>query len=80
MCLNVQKNFAKLIHDLHAEIRRKISLNNEEYKLVADVHRRSKEFNVGEYVMVRIHPERIPKTFPKNFMQEPWALILSFIN
>ena len=59
------ENFSKYIHDLHAEIRRKISLSNEEYKLVADVHRRSKEFNVGDYVMVRILPERIPKMFSK---------------
>ena len=59
------ENIAKHINDLHAEIRRKISLNNEEYKLVVDVHRRSKEFNVGEYVMARIRPERIPKTFSK---------------
>ena len=59
------ENFAKHIHDLHAKIMRKISLSNEEYKLAADVHRRSKEFNVGEYVMVHIHPERIPKTFSK---------------
>ena len=59
------ENFAKHIHDLHAEIRRKISLSNEEYKLATDVHRRSKEFNVGDYVMVRIHSERIPKTFSK---------------
>ena len=29
------------------------------------MHRRSKEFHVGEYVMVRIRPERIPKTFSK---------------
>ena len=43
------ENFAKHIHDLHTEIRRKIYLSNEEYKLVANVHRRSKEFNVGEY-------------------------------
>ena len=57
------ENFAKHIHDFHVEIRRKISLSNEEYKLAADVHRRSKEFNVGDYVMVRIRPERIPKTF-----------------
>ena len=42
---------------------RKISLSNDEYKLVADVHRRSKEFNIGDYVMIRIRPERIPKTF-----------------
>ena len=59
------ENFATHIHDLHAEIRRKISLSNEEYKLAADVHRRSKEFNVGDHVMVRIRPERIPKTFSK---------------
>ena len=38
------ENFAKHIHDLHVEIRRKISLSNEEYKLAADVHRRSKKF------------------------------------
>ena len=64
MCVSEPtKNFAKHIHDLHAEIRRKISLSNEEYKLAANVHRRSKEFNVGDYVMVRIRPERIPKTF-----------------
>ena len=57
------ENFAKYIHNLHAEIRRKISLSNEEYKLAADVYQRYKEFNVSEYVMVRIRPERIPKTF-----------------
>ena len=59
------ENFAEYIHDLHAEIRRKISLSNEEYKLIADVHRRSKEFNIGDYVIVCIHPERIQKTFSK---------------
>ena len=59
------ENFAKHIHDLHAKIRQKIALSNEEYKLAVDVHRRSKEFNVGEYVMVHIRPERIPKMFSK---------------
>ena len=74
------ENFAKHIHDFHAEIRRNISLSNEEYKLVVDVHRRYTEFNVGDYVMVCIHPERILKMFSKNFMQELWAFILSFVN
>ena len=55
------ENFAQHGYDLHAEIRRKISLSNEEYKPSTDVHRRSKEFNVGDYVMVRIRPKRIPK-------------------
>ena len=59
------ENFVKHIHGLHAKIRRKIFLSNEEYKPIADVHHRYKEFNVGEYVMVRIRPERIPKTFSK---------------
>ena len=74
------ENFAKHIHELHAEIRRKISLSNDESKLVVDVHRRSKEFNVGEYVMVCIRLKEFQKRFQKNFMQEPWALILSFVN
>ena len=72
------ENFAKHIHDLHVEIRRKISLSNEEYKLATDVHRRSKEFNVGDYVMVRIRPERIPKTFSKNLYARamgPYSII-----
>ena len=73
------ENFAKHIHDLHAEIRRKISLSNEEYKLVADVHHRSKEFNVGDYVMVHIRPERIPKMFSKKLYAKAMGLILSFV-
>ena len=72
------KNLAKQIYDLHVEIRRKISLSNEEYKLTADVHRRFNEFNVGEYVTVRIHLERIPKTFSKKLYaraMNPYSII-----
>ena len=72
------KKFAKYINDLHAEIRRKISLSNEEYKLVADVHRRSKKFNVGDYVMVCIRLERIQKTFSKKLYaraMSPYSII-----
>ena len=72
------ENFAKHIHDLHAEIRRTISLSNEEYKLAADVHHRSKEFNVGDYVMVCIRLEIIPKTFSKKLYARamgPYSII-----
>ena len=62
------ENFTKHIHVLHVEIRQKFSLSNEEYKLAADVHRRSNEFNVGDYVMVLIRLERIPKTFLKKIL------------
>ena len=72
------ENFTKHIHDLHVEIKRNISLSNEKYKLVVDVHCRSKEFNVGEYVMVRIRPERISKTFSKILyarVMDPYSII-----
>ncbi|KAF2310489.1 hypothetical protein GH714_012893 [Hevea brasiliensis] len=39
------KSFAQHIHDFHAEIKQKIALSNENYKLAATVHRRNKEFN-----------------------------------
>ena len=74
------ENFSKHIHDLHVEIRRKISLSNEEYKLAADVHRRSKEFDVGEYVMVRIRPKRILKMFSNKLYTKSMVHILSFVN
>ena len=72
------ENFAKHIHDLHAEIRRKIFLSNEEYKLSTNVHHRYKEFNVGEYVMVRIRPERIPKMFSKRLYARNMGLPLLY--
>ena len=42
------------------------------------MHRRSKEFNVSDYVMVRIRPERIPKTFSKKLyarVMGPYSII-----
>ena len=72
------ENFAKHIHDLHVKIRRKISLSNEEYKPVVDMHRRSKEFNVYDYVMVQIRSERIPITFSKKLYaraMDPYSII-----
>ena len=42
------------------------------------MHRRSKEFNVGDYVMVRILPERIPKTCLKKLyarVMGPYSII-----
>jgi len=53
--------FAQHIHDLHAEIRRKIALSNDSYKYSADMHRRAANFEVGDFVMARIQPERLPR-------------------
>ena len=46
--------------------------------MAADVLRRSEEFNVGDYVMVRICPEIIPKTFLKKLFARftgPYSII-----
>ena len=62
------ETFAKHIHDIHAGVQQKIAQSNENYKLAANVHRRKLEFNDGDYVMVRICPERFPKySFRKLF-------------
>ena len=45
---------------LHEEIRKKIMKNNVDYKNSADSHRRLRTFNVSDYVMVRMRPERFP--------------------
>ena len=42
------------------------------------MHRRSKKFNVGDYVMVRIRPKRIPKMFSKKLYArviDPYSII-----
>jgi hypothetical protein len=57
--------FARNIHDLHAEINQRINNSNATYKKAADVHRRLKEFSIGDFVMVRIKPERFPQGVAK---------------
>ena len=55
------ESFAHHLHALHQEIRRKILISNENYKTSADIHRRTQIFEVGDLVMVRNRPERLPK-------------------
>ena len=51
-------SFAEHIRSLHKEISDKINLSNQVYKYLAYFYRRVKEFNEGDYVMIRIRPER----------------------
>jgi len=53
-------SFALHIHDLHKEISNQIQKNNANYKAYADLHRKAHEFNVRDYVMVRIRSEQYP--------------------
>jgi len=52
--------FASHIYAPHEEIREKIMKANADYKAFADLHCRLRTFNVGDYVMVRMRPERFP--------------------
>ena len=52
--------FARHIHDLHNEIRRKIQASNSQYKIHADTHKRHAKFQVRNYVMIQIRPEQFP--------------------
>jgi len=50
-------SFASHVHDLHKKVMDKIVQSNTNYKLRADIRKRLKTFNVGDYVMVKIRPE-----------------------
>ena len=52
--------FVQHLHDLHVEINKQLEASNASYKLQADLHKRHVEFKVGDYVMIRIRPERLP--------------------
>ena len=49
--------FTSHIHALYEEIREKMKINAD-YKASANLHHRLRTFNVGDYVMVRMRPER----------------------
>jgi len=53
--------FAQHVHDLHAEIRHKITVINNSYKLSAYLRRRDISFEAGDFVMARIQHEQLPK-------------------
>ena len=57
---NSASAFASHIRALHEGIREKIMKNNADYKASADLHHRLRTFNVRDYMMVRMRPERFP--------------------
>ena len=52
--------FEQHVRDLHKEISQKINLNNEIYQKLANSRKRAKEFNLGDYVKIRLRPKRFP--------------------
>ena len=52
------ESYAQHIKELHKEISKKIQMSNEVYKHMANSHKRMKEFNIGDSVMVKLRPKR----------------------
>ena len=55
------ESFAKRMHELHHHISDQINSNNLKYKTLADTHKRFQEFNIGDYVMIKMRPEQFPQ-------------------
>jgi hypothetical protein len=55
------EDFVKHLQNIHEEVRKRLTINTEKYKLQADKHRRKLEFKPGDVVLIRIRPERFPK-------------------
>ena len=75
-------SFASHNLDLHKEISNQIQKSNAKYEAYADLHKKAHEFNVADYVMVWICPERYPSdTVKKLHARSAWPFkILKKIN
>ena len=54
------ESYAQHIRELHKEISQKIQMSNELYQHMTNSHKRLKEFNEGDSVMIKFKPERFP--------------------
>ena len=54
------ESFACRMSELHKTMSKQITINNSKYKAIADIHRRSKCFEVGDFVMIRVRLESFP--------------------
>jgi hypothetical protein len=53
--------FSHHIQNIHAEVRRRLVVSAKKYKENADLHRRPVSFEVGDFVLARLRPERFPR-------------------
>ena len=52
------KSYAQHVKELHKEISKKIQISNEDYNHMADSHKRTREFNEEDFVMIKLRPKR----------------------
>ncbi|KAK9913940.1 hypothetical protein M0R45_037739 [Rubus argutus] len=54
------ESLAEMTKSIQAEVRAKLEETNAKYKAAADKHRRTKVFQVGDFVMVFLRKDRFP--------------------
>ena len=59
------ESFAKHIRSLHDSIHQRLEVNNEQYKCMVDAHRRQREFQEDDYVIIKVRPEWFPSEIVK---------------
>lgn len=55
------EDFARVINDLHEQVKSKLQDNSKRYKQKVDLKRWEVQFNVGDQVLARLRKERLPK-------------------
>jgi len=70
-------SFAYHIHKLHKEINIPIKKRNANYRAYADLFKKARDFNVGDYVMVQIHPKQYSSGTMKK-LHGPFKILRSF--
>ena len=73
------KVFAYRMSELHKSISDQINLSNSRYKSMAHSLKRFKKFDVDDYVMVRMRPERFPQGTLENCKQEALVYLKYFL-
>jgi hypothetical protein len=55
------KEFAEAMRELHSKVKQRLMDSNQEYKHIADQHRRQLQFEVGDLVLAHLRKERFPR-------------------
>jgi hypothetical protein len=55
------EEFAKVMKELHSQVKERLQNSSQEYKRRADQHKRQLQFEVGDLVLAHLRKERFPR-------------------